>query len=84
MSALTKVFRECMTGIDGESHDIGRWSWLICTGAVIGAAGANWYHNNVIDLVSFGTALSAIAVSHGIAIGAKKATEPVPPDEAKQ
>lgn len=73
---ITRVFANCMTGIDGKSHDIGRWSWLICTASVIGAAAANSYHGHDIDLTAFGLALSGVAAAHGIAISAKKATEP--------
>jgi hypothetical protein len=70
------ILKDLFTGIDGESQDIGRWSWALCTFAVIGAAFANWWHNAAIDLVSFGTALCAVVTAHGAAIFLKRDTEP--------
>lgn len=71
-----KFLKDLFTGKDNVTHDIGRWSWFICTISIISGAAANWYHGVAIDLTSFGVALSGIAGAHGIALGLKKDTEP--------
>lgn len=70
------ILKDLLTGIDGETNDIGRWSWFVCTFAVIAAAFANWWHNAAIDLMSFGTALGTVVGAHGAAIFLKRDTEP--------
>ena len=72
---------QALTGKDNQTPDIGRWSWLICVFAIIGAAAWNARNGSQIDLVSFATALSIIAGGHGAAIWAKKDTEPSPSAE---
>lgn len=76
IAALKRVTSQLLTGADNTTHDLGRWSWVVSMGAVIGAAGANWWHNVAIDLQSFATALGTVAAAHGAALWAKKETEP--------
>jgi len=67
---------QLLTGRDNQSHDIGRWSWVVSLLTVIGAAISNMVHAGVIDLIQLSGALSAVAGAHGVAIMAKKETEP--------
>lgn len=71
-----KMLRDLLTGIDGQTHDLGRWSWAGSFLAVIAAAGLNWWHGAVIGLQEFATALGLVAGAHGAALWAKKDTEP--------
>jgi len=32
---LNKIVNDLLTGKDGKTHDIARWSWVITMGAVI-------------------------------------------------
>ena len=70
------ILRQLFTGKDGETHDLGRWSWAVCIFAVILAAAGNWWHNAVIDLIALGTALAGVCGAHGAALWAKRSTEP--------
>lgn len=71
-----KILRDLFTGLDGVTHDLGRWSWAASWAAVVAAAGANWWHGLPIDLGSLGGALCAVATAHGAALFFKSATEP--------
>jgi len=70
-----KWLSDLLTGIDGQTHDLGRWSWAISLGAVI-AAGLHTAWHGTIDLIAFGTAIAAVVAAHGAALGFKKDTEP--------
>lgn len=72
------MLRDLLTGVDGETHDLGRWSWAGSFVAVVSAAGANWWHGAVIDVQGLATALGIVAAAHGAALFAKKDTEPRP------
>lgn len=69
------IITDLMTGKDGETHDLGRWSWAFSLGAVI-SAGIHTAWHGVIDLTSFGTAIAAVVTAHGVALFAKRDTEP--------
>jgi hypothetical protein len=73
-----KWLRDLMTGVDGVTHDLGRWSWAGSWAAVVSAAGANWWHGAAIDLMQLGGALCAVATAHGAALFMKRDTEPKP------
>jgi hypothetical protein len=71
-----KILRDLFTGLDGMTHDLGRWSWAASWAAVVGAAAANWWHGAAIDIASLGGALCAVATAHGAALFFKRDTEP--------
>lgn len=68
--------KDLVTGIDNQTHDLGRWSWVFSTFGVLAAASANWAHGHEIDLTALGTALAAVVTAHGAALFLKKDTEP--------
>ena len=68
--------KDLFTGIDGQTQDMGRWSWAICTGGVLAAAASNSWHGATIDLMGLGAALTGVAAGHGYAIAKKADTEP--------
>jgi hypothetical protein len=76
-----KWLTDLLTGKDGATHDIGRWSWLGSLGAVIAAALHTAWSKGAVDLVAFGQAIATVVGAHGAALWAKKDTEPphVPP-----
>jgi len=74
------MFRHLMTGRDNQTHDLGRWSWLICTMAVLTHDAWQLKHAVVVDVQSLAIALSAVAAAHGIALGIKANTEPGGPN----
>lgn len=73
---MRHVFRQLLTGIDGATHDLGRWSWAASFLAVVAAAAANWWRGQAIDLMALAGALAAVAGAHGAALWAKRETEP--------
>lgn len=73
---MSKILRDLFTGQDGATHDLGRWSWFGSFVAVVAAAAGNWWHNVAIDLTALGAALAAVAGAHGLALWAKRDTEP--------
>jgi hypothetical protein len=70
--------RQLLTGADNQTHDLGRWSWVISMGSVIAAAGANWWHGSTVGLRELAEALGVVAATHGVALWAKRDTEPKP------
>jgi hypothetical protein len=70
-----KWFVDIVTGKDGLTHDLGRWSWLVSLASVL-AAGLHTAWHGTVDLVAFGTSIAAVVGAHGVALGLKKDTEP--------
>ena len=68
--------KHLVTGSDNTTHDLGRWSWVASFVSVIGATVHNAMHGAVIDVQALATALGAVAGTHGLALWAKKDTEP--------
>lgn len=73
---MANVVKDLLTGRDGESHDIARYSWAVTVTTAIAGFLWNMLHNSVVDLQGFGMAIATIVGAHGGAIWAKKATEP--------
>jgi hypothetical protein len=74
---MKEILRQLFTNAGGQ-HDIGRYSWLVCTVFLSSAAVLNWWHKQEIDLTAYGTSLAAIALAHGAALGLKAKTEDTP------
>jgi hypothetical protein len=75
---ITNLIKDITTGIDGESYDIGRISWIVTTLSLIGGYFTYLYTHPTaaFDILNFGTALATNIGAHGAAIGFKKGTEP--------
>ena len=76
------AIRQLLTGKDNETHDLGRWSWALCLAAVIGAAGADWWHGAAVKLLEFAQAMGVVVAAHGAALWAKRDTEPTKAQDA--
>ena len=80
---MFKVLRELFTGIDGQSHDMARYSrafsWLLV--AVIALIHEARGHD--VDLTVLAAALVGIATGHAGAIYMKRSVEPQPPADPK-
>ena len=70
--------KDLLTGADGETHDIGRWSWLGSIGGVFALAVHEVWTGKAVDFASLGAGIAAIVTAHGAALWAKKDTEPKP------
>lgn len=80
---MLKILRELFTGVDGKSHDLGRYSWAGCWLGVTASAAGTFWHGHDVPLNDLALAYSGVAAAHGAALWAKKDTEPKPPDEPK-
>jgi hypothetical protein len=75
-NVLARILKDLVTTKDGESQDLGRWSWICSSLAVVGAGVWNALQGETFDLVQVATALGIVAGAHGAALWAKSSTEP--------
>jgi hypothetical protein len=73
---MNKIVNDLLTGKDGKTHDIARWSWVVCTLTIIAGAGYELIHNSTLSLREFAEALGIVTGAHGAAAMMKKDTEP--------
>lgn len=73
---MNKILQDLFSGKDGITHDIGRWSWVVTTAGIIGAAIWNAIHGSVIGLSELAQAFGINVAAHGGALFAKAKTEP--------
>jgi len=73
---MSGLFTTIVTGIDNQTHDLGRWSWIVCTFSVIVHEGFNIWKNVPTDIEKFAMALGIVVAAHGAALGFKAKTEP--------
>lgn len=77
---MTKLLRDCFTGVDGQTWDIGRILWA--KGVVVFLWLATYTvvcQKKPFDLTSFGVGLGAVLAAGGAALGMKARTEPGKP-----
>jgi hypothetical protein len=70
------MLNDLLTGVDGKTHDIARWSWMIVMLTLIAGAVFNAYSNKTVNLRDFADSVAIIVGAHGAAMFAKKDTEP--------
>ena len=75
---MPNFLKQLLTGKDNKTFDIARWSWLLSLLVTMGGAIWNSYHSSTMtmDIMIFAQAIAVIAGAHGVAIYAKKDTEP--------
>ena len=69
-------FKNIVTGIDGVTHDIGRWSWVVSVLGTFALALHEVWTGKAIDFQQLGLGVAAIVTAHGAAIWAKRDSEP--------
>ena len=76
------AWRDIVTGIDGVSHDIGRWgAVLMClTGIGLQIYAVGW-KGQAFDMQAFGIGSGALATGIGAMLKLKADTEPQPKDK---
>jgi hypothetical protein len=78
-SSAISAFKGMVTEKDNLTHDMGKWSWLICTASVLAHDGYQLFKDvKSVSVKDLAFSLAAIATAHGIAIGAKSSTEHPP------
>lgn len=73
---MNELLTQLLTGKDGETHDIARWSWVISFTVLVGGAVWNAYTSRILGLREFAESVGIVAAAHGAALFAKKDTEP--------
>jgi hypothetical protein len=76
---IKAAVKDILTGKDGQTHDLGRWSWLASTVTIIGGGIWNAVHGNIINLMELAQAIGVVVAAHGGALWAKRDTEPPAP-----
>lgn len=76
VSRCLKALLEMVTGKDNKTHDLGRWSWLICTISVLAHDAWQLSQKAEVNVKDLAFALAAIVAAHGVALGLKASTEP--------
>ena len=72
------VMRQLFTGLDGQTHDLGRWSWAACHLGVNVTTLGLFLTGHAPSLTEFAAAHSTVVVAHGAALFVKQQTEPKP------
>lgn len=80
---MFKVLRELFTGIDGQSHDLGRYSWAGSFVSITGVALWHEWRGVATDLTVLAAAYGTTAAAHAGALFMKRSTEPQPPEDPK-
>lgn len=80
---MLKVLREILTGIDGRSHDMGRYSWMASWTSVTAIAAWHELRGVAVDLTVLAAAYGTVAAAHAASLFLKRSTEPQPPEEPK-
>lgn len=75
-SAIMKFCKDCITGIDGQSYDIGRVLWVLAFLVGIGLEIVSVWTRRYFDLQAYGLGVGALLVAGGAALNLKSKTEP--------
>jgi hypothetical protein len=78
---MNRILNDLLTGKDGKTHDIARWSWMISMLAIIVGAGIELYQSTNVSLREFAESVGIIAGAHGAAVALKKDAEPAPQED---
>lgn len=86
MSAPKKdnIVKQLLTGKDGQTHDIARWSWMISLIAVVVGGAYELFREHASVLREFAESVGIIAGAHGAAVYMKKDAEPDPEKPASK
>ena len=72
----TPWWKHLVTCKDNQTWDLGKVSWLTCTGSALAKEAWQMSQGKGTALRDFCTALAVIAAAHGAALGFKSRTEP--------
>jgi hypothetical protein len=73
---IKKFVKDCLTGIDGESYDLGRVLWALAFLTGIGLEVFSVTESLKFDLQQYGIGVGALLVAGGASLHLKAKTEP--------
>lgn len=74
---MKKILNDLLTGIDGQTHDVGRYLWILSVLAGLTYAGYDLvFLKTPFDIVKYGLGVGSLLAAGGAALWAKKDTEP--------
>lgn len=73
---LGEIFKHTLTGIDGESYDIGKVIWAMGTMTYLGGAIVNMVNRIPFDYNAFGLGFGAVMAAGAVCLKVKESTEP--------
>jgi hypothetical protein len=73
---MKDILKQLLTGKDNETHDIGRWTWLIGFVAIICIAIYEVMQAHQISLTELAEALGLVSGAGGASVMMKKDAEP--------
>jgi len=76
MDIICKFVKDLLTGIDGESYDIGRVLWALACLVGFGLEIHGVYANTPFDLQQYGIGVGALLGSGALSLKLKSTTEP--------
>lgn len=78
---MANCLKTLLTSKDNETHDLGRWSWLISL--IVATVGAVWnaIHSGIVDISNYAQTISIISGAHAGSLWVKKDTEPLTGDK---
>ena len=73
---MNKIVNDLLTGKDNQTHDLGRWTWLIGFFAVIVIAIYEVMQSKSISLTELASALGIVSGAGGASVMMKSNSEP--------
>jgi len=73
---VNKIINDLLTGKDNQTHDLGRWTWLIGFFAVIMIAIYEVMQSKAINLTELASALGIVSGAGGASVMMKSNSEP--------
>jgi len=73
---MNDVFKQLLTGKDNQTHDLGRWTWMIGFLAVIAIAIYEVMQAKSISLTELASALGIVSGAGGASVMMKQNSEP--------
>ena len=73
---MNKIINDLLTGKDNQTHDLGRWTWLIGFFAVIVIAIYEVMQSKSISLTELASALGIVSGAGGASVMMKSNSEP--------
>lgn len=77
---ISQLIKDCITGIDGQSVDVGRLLWIAGAITFLVLSVYHAYKHGTFDPLSYGTGYGGVLAGGGAGIGMKAHTEPLGTD----